>query len=359
MRVIGNAVGPFGNVVRSFGNAAEPSRLISLPVRPKPRALRTPLTRIPLYAGPLPGVRPDYLPWPGEPVRSGGVLLHVRRTPGPADAELVVYLHGLGGSATNFTDLAGLVATRLPGMAIDLPGFGFSAPPEGFDYAPDSHAEVIAAFLAGQRCGPVHLVGNSMGGAVALLLAARHPQLVRSLTLLAPAMPDLRVDPRRLSDPRIALALLPVVGSRARRAMAGVTPQQRAERVLRVCFADPSSVSAGRLAAAVAELTQWSSRDWSGAALHSSTEQLVRSWLVTGSRSWWRIAAEVRVPALVVWGAADKVVSVRKAPRTAAALPRGRLFVLPRTGHVPQLERPRSVARAVLGLLDAVECNKW
>ena len=154
-----------------------------------------------LYPGPLPQPHSAHPPWPGETHRSGGVTLHVRRTPGPERAELAVYLHGLGGSSTNFTDLAGLVGIRFPGMAIDLPGFGRSAPPGGFDYAPDSHAEVIATFLAG--------LGH---GSVALLIAARRPHLVRTLTLLAPAMPDLRMDPRRLSDPRVALTMLPVVG---------------------------------------------------------------------------------------------------------------------------------------------------
>ena len=296
---------------------------------------RPSLTRIPLYSGPLPRLPPDQPPWPGETIHSGGIPLHVRHTPGPAQPELAVYLHGLGGSATNFTDLAGLVATRLPGMAIDLPGFGLSAPPAGFDYAPDSHAEVVTAFLTGLRGGPVHLVGNSMGGAVALLLAARHPRLVRSLTLLAPAMPDLRVDPRRLSDPRIVLALLPVLGPRIQQAMAGTLLAERFERILRLCFADPSGISPARRAAAVAELAEWGALDWAGVALNGSAVRLVRSWLVASSRSWWRIAAAARMPALVVWGAADRVVSVRKAPRTAAALPRGRLFVLPRTGHVP------------------------
>jgi pimeloyl-ACP methyl ester carboxylesterase len=49
----------------------------------------------------------------------------------------------------------------------------------------------------------VHLVGNSFGGAVALTVAARRPELVRTLTLVSPAMPDLRPDPRRVSDPRL------------------------------------------------------------------------------------------------------------------------------------------------------------
>lgn len=128
---------------------------------------------------------------------------------------------------------------------------------------------------------------------------------------------------------------------------------------MRLCFADPSAVSAVRRAAAVGELAAWAAQDWAGAALDGSTQQLVRSWLVPASRSLWRVAAAVRAPALVVWGAADRVVSVRKAPRTAAALPRGRLFVLPRTGHVPQIERPSSVARAVLGMINTVNHYRW
>lgn len=320
---------------------------------------RPPLTWIPLYRGPLPVVRPDRPPWPGETVRAGGAALHVRRTPGPGLAERIVYLHGLGGSSTNFTDVAGLLASQLPGMAIDLPGFGLSAPPPGFDYAPQSHAEVVAAFLAERCTEPVHLVGNSMGGAVALLIAAGRPGLVRTLTLLAPAMPDLRIDPRRLSDPRIALALLPLVGGRVRRLLAGTPPEERTERILRLCLADPSAISPLRRAAAVQELAAWGAQEWAAAALNGSTGRLIRSWLLSGPRSLWRVAATVRVPALVIWGAADKVVSVRKAPRTAAALPRGRLFLLPRTGHVPQIERPSSVARAILGMTNAVNHYRW
>jgi pimeloyl-ACP methyl ester carboxylesterase len=321
--------------------------------------MRPPLTRIPLYSGPLPAVAPDSPAWPGADLRSGGVTLHVRRTTGPETGELVVYLHGLGGSASNFTDLAGLLATRYPGMAVDLPGFGRSAPPEGFDYALDSHAEVVAAFVGGLPQRPVHLVGNSMGGAVALLIAARHPELVRTLTLLAPAMPDLRVDPRRLSDPRMVLAFLPFVGGEARRRLAAVPPAQRVEQMLRACFADPSAVSDARRVAAAEELTERAGLAWAAAALNRSTEGLIRSWLTPRARSLWQVAGKVAAPALVVWGAADKVVSVRKAPRTAALLPRGRLFVLPRTGHVPQMERPISVARAVLGMVDSAGCSSW
>ena len=119
-----------------------------------------------------------------------------------------VYVHGLSGSATNWTDLAGLLAPRAAGIAVDLPGFGLSRPPASRDYSPAGHADALLRFLAG-RGRPVHLLGNSLGGAVALQVAARRPDLVRTLTLVSPAMPDRRPDPRRLSDPRLALAMVP------------------------------------------------------------------------------------------------------------------------------------------------------
>jgi pimeloyl-ACP methyl ester carboxylesterase len=316
-------------------------------------------TRVPLYSGLLPQLLPAQPPWPGEIHRSGGVTLNIRHTPGPEQAGFAVYLHGLGGSSTNFTDLAGLVGVRLPGMAIDLPGFGRSAPPGGFDYAPDSHAEVVATFLAGLGYGSVHLVGNSLGGVVALLIAARRPHLVRTLTLLAPAMPDLRMDPRRMSDPRVALTMLPLVGTWVRRILIEVPPEEQIERMLRLCFADPSVVASARRAEAVAECVERIALTWAVTALRQSTQQLARSWLMPSSKSLWWVAAQVQAPALVVWGAADKLVTVRKAPRTAAALPRGRLLVLPRTGHLPQMEQPTSVARAMLGMIDAVDRAVW
>ncbi|GAA4841690.1 alpha/beta fold hydrolase [Saccharopolyspora rosea] len=286
--------------------------------------------------------------------RWGPLRLHARETPGPApDAPIAVHLHGLAGSATNWTDLSRQLSGRLRSIAVDLPGFGHSEPPPGFDFGRQAHAHVLARYLDGLGAGPVHLTGNSFGGAVAVELAATRPDLVATLTLISPAMPDLRPDPRRLSDARIVPALLPVVGARARRRLAAVTPHERAERLMRLCFAEPDSVPAHRVAEAAEEFREREALPWAGPSLGRTTTALLLSWLVPPSRSlWWRLR-QVAAPTLVVWGLADRVVSARKAPRTAATLPRGRLLVLPRTGHVAQMERPRMVARAVLGLVDA------
>lgn len=320
------------------------------------------LTRIPFSAAALPPLDPGQPAWPGELVDVGGVGLHVRSSPGPTTGGgTAVFVHGLGGSSMNWTDLAGQLSGWLRGYAVDLPGFGRSTPPRDFPYTLESHAAVLAEFVerAVAHGGPVHLFGNSLGGAVSILLAAERPDLVASLTLISPAVPDLRLDPRRVSDVRLPLALLPVIGGPLRRQLAEMTAEERIERMLRLCFYDPAGQTLRRMPEYVDEYEWRREMPWAGPALGGSAVSLLRTWLEAGSRSMWHLLPQIPVPSLVVWGAADRLVTVRKAPRTAALLPRGRLLVLPRTGHVAQMERPRSVARAVLGMLDAIDSGEW
>jgi pimeloyl-ACP methyl ester carboxylesterase len=320
-------------------------------------ARRVPLTHVPLSAAELPEWDATTKPWTGGVERVGDLALHVRRTPGPEDA-MVVFVHGLGGSSTNWTDLAAALAPFAAGVSVDLPGFGFSEPMADFDFSLDSHAEVLGRFVAAQDA-PVHLVGNSMGGAVALLLAARRPELVRTLTLISPAMPDRRLDPRRLSDPLLALAYLPLIGRRARRKLAAQGPRGRAEQVIKLCYADASTFPPHRFDELTEEHAAREKLAWAGPAMARSTFGIFRTWLARGTRSLWSVAPEVAVPALVVWGMQDRVISVRLAERTARLMPRGRLLVLPRTGHVAQMERPTTVARAILGMWESAAGGEW
>ncbi|HEX4220979.1 MAG TPA: alpha/beta fold hydrolase [Pseudonocardiaceae bacterium] len=285
--------------------------------------------------------------------------LHVRETPGPVGAPTAIYVHGLGGAATNWTELAGQLAGSVRGIAVDLPGFGRSKPAPGTDFSLPAQAEVVRKLIVSLDVGPVHLFGNSMGGAISMLLTDTNPELVRTLTLVSPAMPDLRPDVRRLADPRFALALVPVVGRPMREALARMTAKARAQQLLGLCFAEPTKVSDARIDMAITEYAERSQMPWAGAAMSAATLALFRAWLAAGRQSLWSVARRVRVPSLVVWGNQDRLVSVRKGPRTAELLARGRLLVLPRTGHVAQMERPATVARATLGMWDAVAAGTW
>ena len=239
-----------GWIVR--GHARRVITLSSLAVRPlatlvsRPR----PATATARLADPatLPSLDPEARPWPGREITAGGVTLHVREAPG-ADVE-AVYVHGLSGSGTNWTDLSGLLAPRATGLAVDLPGFGFTRPPAAPDYTPSGHADALLRWLAG-RGRPVHLLGNSLGGAIVLVVAARCPELVRSLTLVSPAMPDFRPDPRRVSDPRLILSALPGPrgSARPRRARHDDQPRphrQRGAAVLRRPQPSPPSTASPR-----------------------------------------------------------------------------------------------------------------
>lgn len=319
---------------------------------------RPPITRVPLTDTPLPPLDGSRHPWDGAFEEVGDLRLHVRRTPG-SDAATAVYVHGLGGSSTNWTDLATLLSPFAAGASVDLPGFGFSEPKAGFSFTMDDHADVLVRYLEQVAAGPVHLLGNSMGGAIALLAASRRPDLVRTLTLVSPAMPDLRPDPRRLSDPMMALAYLPLVGRRVRRRMASMGPRERAMQVIRLCFAEPDAFTESRLTDLSEEHSARAGFAWAAPALARSTFAIFKAWGVRGPASLWKVASTVTVPTLVVWGSHDRVISVRRAARTARTLPHGRLLVLPRTGHVAQMERPIAVARAVLGMWETVEAGGW
>ncbi|RDI30758.1 alpha/beta fold hydrolase [Lentzea flaviverrucosa] len=310
----------------------------------------------PLSTVALPPLDKSQTPWPGEFQQVDGHEVHVRVTPG--DGPPAVYVHGLGGSATNWTDLAAQLKDHVSGYSIDLPGFGRSEPIPGYDFSLATHARTVIKYLE-TLSQPVHLLGNSMGGAISVMVAASRPDLVRTLTLVSPAVPDLRPRLDRMSDPRMALAVLPIVGARVRRELAKLSAHQRTRQMLELCFADPSVVPDHRIEESIKENEERARQKWAGQALNRSTFGLMQSWLTPGPKSLWRLLPLVKAPTLVLWGENDRLVSVRKGPRTARSLPQGRLLVLPKTGHVAQMERPATVARAVLGMWEAVDRRSW
>ena len=298
---------------------------------------------------PLSPVDPTLPPWPGEAVLIDGTSTYLRATPAEPGAEPALYVHGLGGSSTNWTDLAALLSTRLDAVAMDLPGFGHSDPAPPGGYTPTALSARVARVIEHGRHGPVHLFGNSLGGAVAVHLAATRPELVRTLTLISPAMPALR--PKRGSDPVLPLLLLPGASTVAQRRLARLSPQQRAMSVIELCFADPSLVPAHRLAEAAAEVERRNSLPYAMDAFIRTLRGLIGSYLRPGPQSQWRAATRIQAPTLIVWGRQDRLVNVALAPRLARLMPDARLLILDNVGHTAQLEAPEQVARAVLGML--------
>jgi pimeloyl-ACP methyl ester carboxylesterase len=321
----------------------------------------------PSSATPLPPSTSLLPPWPGEELAVRGGTVFVRSTPwtGPVDGsdgprERALYVHGLGGASTNWTDLAALLAVRFDGWAIDLPGFGRSQPPPRARYSIRGHVRAVVDLiehirgLPGDGAGrPVHLVGNSLGGLVSVLVASRRPDLVASLTLISPAMPVYRV-PTALSR-ALLLLLVPGVPSLAARRIGGFTPEQSVRAMVRMCFGQPSRVPPERLEQAVQEMRERAEQPWADRALVGSMRGLLTSYLKVGAANAWRAARSLTMPTLVVWGDADRLVDPALAPRLAAVVPDSHLLVLEGMGHVAMLEAPEATARAVLGMVEAMD----
>lgn len=294
---------------------------------------------------------PDAAPladWPGRRGSYGRWELFVRTA---GSGEPAVLVHGLGGSATNWTDLMALLDDRLEMMAPDLPGHGQSPASPAGRYRLADHVAALEALLSATGRGPVHLFGNSLGGAVVTLLAARRPDLVRSLTLVSPAFPQL--DPRRASDTRVAALLIPGVEDLVRRRLAKVPVDERVRAVLELCYYDSSRVHPQRLAAEQQAALERGRQPYAETAFIRSLRSLVRSYLRVGPSSLWRAAGRVQAPVLLIWGRHDKLVPATLAPRVARAFHDARLMMYEDAGHVAQMELPERTARDVRAFLDA------
>lgn len=291
--------------------------------------------------------------WPGRTVTVGGQDLFVRATP-PLSSGLdpAVFVHGLGGSATNWTDLAGLLRGYLDIESIDLPGFGRSGPSPSNDYSLRAHARAVIAYIAQSGRAPVHLVANSMGGAVAIVVASERPDLIRTLTLISPAVPDIRVRVHALrSDWRMGLLVVPGLGGVAMRRAAGISADHRVKATIALCFADRHRYDERRLQEAIAEAHNREHMAWANDAFLGSLRGLVASQFMRGRKAWAAMQ-QITAPTLVVWGDSDRLVAPDLAPYVAATIPDSRLLELADIGHTAMMEDPVTTARAVAGLLE-------
>jgi pimeloyl-ACP methyl ester carboxylesterase len=284
--------------------------------------------------------------WPGAEIPLGDRSVFVRSAPGAAGngsggAEAGVYVHGLAGSATNWTDLMGHLADVIAGDAIDLPGFGYSPPPPDRDYSVDAHARTVARLVERRGRGPAHLFGNSLGGAIVTRVAARRPDLVKTLTLISPALPDLRP---RVGPTRIAVASVPGVGQWALRRLQAVPPERRVMASLEMIYADPRLMHPDRLRELIAEIRRRDELEHTAPAVLGAARGIVTEFLRRGPRSLWRDAARVSVPTLLMYGGRDRIIDARMARRAGRIFQNARVVVLPDVGHVAQMERPELVA---------------
>jgi pimeloyl-ACP methyl ester carboxylesterase/putative sterol carrier protein len=263
---------------------------------------------------------------------------------GPRDAPPVVLLHGLGGTNASMLPLMWELSTDHRVLAPDLPGFGGSAKPHARYDAPwfDSW---LTAFLAEVEVDRAVLIGNSMGGRIALEVGMRSPDSVEALILLSAAAAFRRL---RQWVPLVRL-LRPELGYTPLR-----VPHSMVVETIRAMFSDPDRMPQEWLEAAADEfLRSFATREGRYAFL-SCLRQIYLDEAY-GERGFWDRLPTLRPPALFVWGDRDRLVPAAFARYVAQALPEAGAIVLEDCGHVPQFEHPEEVAAMVRGFLYDVE----
>ncbi|MEA2690725.1 MAG: 2-hydroxy-6-oxonona-2,4-dienedioate hydrolase [Acidobacteriota bacterium] len=241
-------------------------------------------------------------------VQVSGLRMHVRLAAGPAGGggAPLVLVHGLGVSSRYMVPLAEILASSRAVYAPDIPGFGKSDKPRR---ALDIHqqAEILAAWMSAMGLDRAAFFGHSLGCQVVADLAYHHPEAVDRLVLAAPTIDDHgRSVPRELlrllrDVPREPFSLVPIVAADYLRAGLG-----RALRTLRYGLADRIEEKLPRLA----------------------------------------------MPALVLRGERDPVVSEPWTERVCRLLPRGRLAIVPKAAHAFHFSAPREVAGLLIPFLD-------
>ncbi len=247
--------------------------------------------------------------------------------------ETIVLVHGLATNRDIWEFAAPPLARSRRVVLLDVPGFGGSEPAgEGFELT--EVAERIARGLAAQGVpGPFDLVGHSLGGAIALTLAATRPRLVRRLVLVAPAGLGAIPAPAAAALAAASDGLLSV-----RRRLAPLAELRWGRRILlALTAADGASISP----------TQ--ARMMVGAS--AGARRTASALAALNRADLLPLLEEVNAPLGVIWGAQDRTVPVRLAATVREARPDAEIVTIDHAGHVVMVERPEAFVTALEGLL--------
>jgi len=264
-------------------------------------------------------------------LKVGDQLVHIEQA---GSGEPVILLHGFGASTWSWRNVMPALAASFRVIAIDLNGFGYTQRPRTFEsYTREGQADLVLRVMDGLGIRSAHLMGHSYGGGLSLFIASRYPERVRSLVLVDSSAPTYANDRRSR-----AASLKPLLGLYLR---SFVLRPGTVRRALLHSFYDDSLVTP--------EL------------VHEYYERLRVEGVVdayygltapTRSQPEPVELEKIRVPALIVWGAEDQLISVEAGRRAAERMPDAEFVVLPGVGHVPMEEKPEELVRLVLPFLE-------
>jgi len=250
-------------------------------------------------------------------------IRYVRKGQGPA----VVLIHGLASSIYSWAEVIGPLSQSFDVIALDLPGFGGSSQPGDLSF--DDLPRAVLGLMDSLEVKRAHFVGNSMGGAVSLLMAARQAERVDHVVVLDSAGFRMRIEERPF--------MIRVLGSETAGFLSDRLPIRRAltSVTLRRLMKDDSRVTEERIDEYLAPILRPGALASARALLRSPLDETFVSGL-----------GLITAKTLVVWGRFDPWLPEADADRFTAAIKGARKVVL-ETGHMPQEEKPAEVARLI------------
>jgi pimeloyl-ACP methyl ester carboxylesterase len=258
----------------------------------------------------------------------------------------MVLVHGLGGSHANWLAVGPRLAEHFSVTAPDLAGFGLT-PPAGRSSSVEANAALLTDYLGTLRA-PVILVGNSMGGLISMMVAARRPHLVQALVLVDPALPQpLSLRPNLVVTATFVAYAVPGLGEMfVRRRAERLGPEGLVRETIKLCTVDPSRVPQDVYDAHVALARTRSTFPYTAEAYLEAARSLLR--IVGRRRRFEAMMHSITAPTMLIEGSEDRLVSLAAARAAAAICPSWRFEVFDDIGHTPQLEAPALFIDTVL-----------
>ena len=262
-------------------------------------------------------------------VRVNGMRVHLERS---GDGPPLLLLHGLVGSARNWQQNTAFLSQHATVYAVDLFNMGSSERVPGLNAGLEATADGLAALLEVLELGEVDVAAHSHGGAVAMMLAARHPERVRKLVLFAPANPfcDAANQAIQFYQSRVGRCIARLIP---------VLPRRIKATALGRMYGNPARVIEGTLEGYTMGLQVPGTID--------HILNILGGWFDDMRMLSEVLSAVAEKPTLLIWGDLDRTVGVASAHRLQKVLVQSRLLVLPGVGHIPFAEMPEESNRAM------------
>jgi pimeloyl-ACP methyl ester carboxylesterase len=240
----------------------------------------------------------------------------------------VLMIHGLGATKTSFLDTAAALSARYRVHAIDLPGFGSSSKPIGAPYDAKFFARTVCRLMDELGIERAHLVGNSMGGRVALEIGLSSPERVGGVALLCPSVAFVKRDYHQIV--------------RLLRPELGVLPHRFRRETIAAqfwsMFADRDEIDPSMADVVCAEFQRIYGSPGARLAFLASARNIYLD-RPFGRDGFYPRLRGLQPPAMFIWGTHDRLIPSRLSHHVRRWLPTAEQIVLEGCGHVPQVER--------------------